>query len=52
MISIKLNAKSIGEHGSKPHPFLKPAYEQYRNSIDLFMQGVINKTIEQFRPSK
>lgn len=45
-------AKSIADHGSKPHPFLKPAYEQYRNSIDLFMQGVINKTIEQFRPSK
>ena len=47
-----LIAKSIADHGSKPHPFLKPAYEQYRNSIDLFMQGVINKTIEQFRPSK
>jgi len=45
-------AKSIAEHGTKPHPFLKPAYEQYRNSIDLFMQNVINKTIQQFRPSK
>jgi len=47
-----LIARSIAEHGSKPHPFLKPAYEQYRNSIDLFMQNVINKTIQQFRPSK
>jgi len=45
-------AKSIKEHGTQPHPFLKPAYEQYRNSIDEFMQRKVNKTVESFTPKK
>lgn len=45
-------ALSIKENGTKPHPFLKPAYEEYRGQIDNFMRGVIAKTVEQFKPKK
>lgn len=45
-------AISIKRHGTRPHPFLKPAYEQYRNSIDEFMQRQVNKAVEQFKPKQ
>ena len=32
-------AKSIGEKGTKPHPFLKPAYDEHRTQIAQFMQN-------------
>lgn len=42
-------ATSIKKHGTKPHPFLKPAYEMYRNKIDEFMQKQINEAVKQFK---
>ena len=39
----------IKKHGTLAHPFLKPAYEQYRNSIDEFMQRKVNKAVETFK---
>lgn len=45
-------AKSIKENGTQPHPFLKPAYEIYRNKIDEFMRKKVNEAVEQFKPKK
>ena len=45
-------ATSIKRTGTKPHPFLKPAYEMYRNKIDEFMQKKINEAVEAFKPKK
>lgn len=45
-------AKSIARKGTRPHPFLKPAYEQYRGKIGQFMQNQINKAVNEFRPPK
>ena len=45
-------ALSIKENGTKAHPFLKPAYEEHRNQIDEFMRGVIEKTVENFKPKQ
>lgn len=45
-------AIDIKNRGTKPHPYLKPAYELYRGKIDAYMQGVVNKTLENFRPKK
>lgn len=39
-------AKNIADEGTKPHPFLEPAYEEYRGKIQEYMQEVINKEIE------
>ena len=43
-------ALSIKDNGTKAHPFLKPAYEEFRPKIDKFMQDVVNKTIEAYKP--
>lgn len=45
-------AKYIKEHGTRPHPFLKPAYDEYRTQIGQFMQRIIDQTVEQFKPKK
>ena len=42
----------IKHHGTKAHPFLKPAYEQYRWNINKFMTGVIERTVSKFKPKK
>jgi len=42
-------AMSIKEHGTQPHPFLKPAYEMYRNKIDEFMQKTVNEAVAQYK---
>lgn len=42
-------AKSIAEKGTRPHPFLKPAYDQYRVSIGQFMQTKINLVCERYK---
>ena len=42
-------AKSIAEKGTRPHPFLKPAYDQYRIRIAQFMQGKINMTCDKYK---
>ena len=42
----------IKRHGTKAHPFLKPAYEQYRWNINKFMTGVIERTVSKFKPKK
>ena len=42
-------AKDIAKHGTKPHPFLKPAYEQYRIRIGQFMQNKINLAVEKYK---
>ena len=42
-------AKTIKEHGTRPHPFLKPAYEQYRIRIGQFMQNKINQTVDKYK---
>lgn len=39
-------AKNIRDEGTMAHPFLQPAYEQFRGKIREFMQSVINKEIE------
>lgn len=39
----------IKKHGTLAHPFLKPAYEQYRNSIDEYMQRQVGKAVEQYK---
>lgn len=45
-------ALTIAEKGTKPHPFLKPSYERYRNKIDEYMQRRINEAVEKFKPKK
>lgn len=47
-----LIARHIGEYGTKPHPFLKPAYDEHRVAIGQFMQQTINQAVEQFKPKK
>lgn len=47
-----LIARHIGEYGTKPHPFLKPAYDEYRTQIGQFMQQTIDQAVEQFKPKK
>ena len=42
-------AKSIKEKGTKPHPFLKPAYDQYRTQIAQYMQIKVNQTCDKFK---
>lgn len=42
-------AKSIKRQGTKPHPFLKPAYDQYRTQIAQFMQTKINAVCDKYR---
>jgi hypothetical protein len=42
-------AQSIGEKGTKPHPFLKPAYDEYRTQIAQFMQQKINAVCDKFK---
>lgn len=42
-------AKSIAEKGTRPHPFLKPAYDQYRIRIAQFMQGKVNATCDKYK---
>lgn len=42
-------AKDIARRGTKPHPFLKPAYEQYRIRIGQFMQGQINACCDKYK---
>jgi len=42
-------AKWIKSHGTKAHPFLKPAYEQYRWEINKFMQAQVDKAVERFK---
>lgn len=45
-------AKSIAKKGTKPHPFLKPAYDMYRPKIGQFMQQQINQVVDRFKPKK
>lgn len=45
-------AKDIADKGTKPHPFLKPAYDQYRVAIGQFMQNKVNLAVEKFKPKK
>lgn len=42
-------AKSIAKYGTKPHPFLKPAYDQYRVRIGQFMQTKVNAVCNKYR---
>ena len=42
-------AKSIGEKGTKPHPFLKPAYDEHRTQIAQFMQNKINEVCNKYK---
>ena len=42
-------SKSIKDHGTKPHPFLKPAYEMYRLKITEFIQQKINECCEKYK---
>ena len=42
-------AKSIAEKGTKPHPFLKPAYDQYRAQIGQFMQNQVDLAVSKYR---
>lgn len=42
-------AKSIGDKGTKPHPFLKPAYDEHRTQIAQFMQRKINEVCDKFK---
>ena len=44
-----LISRSIGEKGTTPHPYFRPAYEQYRLKITQFMQGHINAAIEKYK---
>lgn len=47
-----LIARHIGEYGTKPHPFLKPAYDEHRVAIGQFMQQTIDQAVEKFKPKK
>ena len=42
-------AKWIKAHGTKEHPFLKPAYEEYRWKINKFMQAQVDKAVAAFK---
>lgn len=42
----------IKKHGTHAHPFLKPAYEQYRWRINRYMEAQVDKAVEQFKPKK
>ena len=42
-------AKSIKEKGTRPHPFLKPAYDQYRTQIGQFMQNKIDLAVDKYK---
>jgi hypothetical protein len=45
-------AKHVKRNGTKAHPFLKPAYEQYRMAIDKFMQTKVNEAVDRFKPKQ
>lgn len=45
-------AWGIKHHGTKPHPFLKPAYEKYRIKIGEFMQRRINEVANKYKMKK
>lgn len=42
-------AKDIASHGSKPKPFLKPAYEQHRLQIAQYMQARIREVCDKYK---
>jgi hypothetical protein len=42
-------ATDIKKRGTKAHPFLKPAYEQYRWKINKFMQAQVDKAVAAFK---
>lgn len=42
-------AKDIAKKGTRPHPFLKPAYDQYRAQIGQFMQNKIDLAVSKYR---
>ena len=45
-------AKWIKKHGTEEHPFLKPAYEEYRADITRFMQAKVNEAVDNFKPKQ
>lgn len=42
-------AKDIASHGSKPKPFLKPAYEQHRLQLAQYMQARIREVCDKYK---
>lgn len=42
-------ALSIKEKGTKAHPFLKPAYEEFRGRITRFMQRHVDNAVAKFK---
>jgi len=42
----------IKKHGTQAHPFLKPAYEQFRWRINRYMEAQVDKAVEQFKPKQ
>lgn len=42
-------ALDIKKNGTQPHPFLKPAYEEYRWEINKFMQAQVDKAVASYK---